>query len=94
MQIGKMRDLDRMIIALWPAFLVAGLLEMLIWACIDPADLHWLGQPVTWSRQSIYSVSFLALWTGCALSAWLTQRLGANAPQSPDKPSTTRPSPE
>ena len=59
-----------------------------------PADLHWLGQPLTWSRQSIYSVSFLALRTGCALSAWLTQRLGAHARQSPAKPSRPPPATE
>ena len=94
MQTGTMGGLDRMIMALWSAFLVAGLLEILLWDCIDPADLHWLGQPLTWSRQSIYSVSFLALRTGCALSAWLTQRLGAHARQSPAKPSRPPPATE
>ncbi len=25
----------------WPAFMVAGILEMLVFAMVDPQDLHW-----------------------------------------------------
>ena len=62
----------RFIGVLWPAFLVAGVLEMLLFACCDPLDLHWFGRTVDWSRDTVYSVSFLILWAGCSLSAWLT----------------------
>ncbi len=37
---------------LWPAFLVAGVIEMLVFAMVDPKHLHWFGQPVTLSRQA------------------------------------------
>ena len=59
----------------WPAFLVAGVLEMLLFARLDPLDLHWFGQNPEWGRDSIYSVCFLVLWAGCSISAWLTMTL-------------------
>ena len=39
----------------WPAFLVAGVIEMLVFAMVDPQDLHWFGQPVTLSRTGVYT---------------------------------------
>jgi len=30
----------------WPAFLVAGVLEVLVFAMFDPQDMHWFGRPV------------------------------------------------
>ena len=36
----------------WPAFLVAAVLEMVVFAVVDPSDLHWFGQPVTLSREA------------------------------------------
>jgi len=41
---------------MWPAFLVAGLLEVLVFAMVDPQDLHWFGQPVELSRQGVYTL--------------------------------------
>jgi hypothetical protein len=47
----------------WPAFLMAGVLEMLVFAVVDPADLHWFrGPAIGWSTQAIYTVSFLLFW--------------------------------
>ena len=63
---------QRIVAVLWPAFLVAGMLEMLLFACCDPLDLHWFGRTVDWSRDTVYSVGFLILWAGCSFSAWLT----------------------
>jgi len=34
----------------WPAFLVAGVLEVLVFAMVDPQDIHWFGQPIEFSR--------------------------------------------
>ena len=61
---------------LWPAFLMAGVLEMLVFAVVDPGELHWFGGAViAWPAQAIYSVSFLIFWgvisTAGALTAWL-----------------------
>ena len=47
----------------WPAFLMAGVLEMLVFAVVDPADLHWFrGPAIGWSTQAIYTLSFLLFW--------------------------------
>lgn len=47
----------------WPAFLMAGVLEMLVFAVVDPADLHWFrGPAIGWSTQAIYTISFLLFW--------------------------------
>ncbi len=46
----------------WPAFLMAGVLEMLVFAMVDPQDLHWFGQPLALSRQGVYTLSFFVFW--------------------------------
>jgi hypothetical protein len=47
---------------LWPAFLAACVLELVVFAVVDPHDLQWAGRPVVLSRQSIYTVSFFVFW--------------------------------
>jgi hypothetical protein len=59
----------------WPAFLVAGLLEVAVFGMVDPADLHWFGQQVTMSRQGIYTVSFFVFWLLAIVSSSLTTLL-------------------
>lgn len=57
----------------WPAFLLAAVLEMLVFAMVDPSDLHWLGgQPVEASRQAVYTVAFFVFWAVTAASSALT----------------------
>lgn len=47
----------------WPAFLAAGVLEMLVFAAFDPQDMQWLGQEgVQLSRTGIYTLAFFAFW--------------------------------
>lgn len=48
----------------WPAFLMAGVLEMLVFALVDPHDLHWFGQPVPLSREGVYTLAFFCLLDG------------------------------
>jgi len=59
----------------WPAFLLAGVLEVLVFALVDPQDLHWLGRPVELSRQGVYTLSFLVFWCITMLSSGLTTLL-------------------
>ncbi len=60
----------------WPAFLAAGVLEALVFAVVDPHDLHWFGgAALGWSAQSIYSVSFLIFWAAISTSAAMTTLL-------------------
>jgi hypothetical protein len=54
---------------LWPAFLVAAVLEVLVFAFVDPGSLHTLsGQALPLSDQAIYSLAFLLFW-GCTSAA-------------------------
>jgi len=59
----------------WPAFLVAGVLEMLVFAVVDPQDMQWFGQPIELSRQGIYTLSFFVFWAVTAASSALTTLL-------------------
>lgn len=59
----------------WPAFLVAAVLEMIVFALVDPSDLHWFGNPVGLSRQAIYTLAFFVFWGGAMASSALTTLL-------------------
>ena len=56
----------------WPAFLLACALEVLVFALVDPGDLHWFGQPLDWSRQAVYTGAFFVFWAATAASSALT----------------------
>lgn len=67
---------QRVLTILWPAFLMAGVLEMLVFAFADPGDLHTLdGAVIPWPPQAIYSVAFFVFWaviaTASAMTLWL-----------------------
>ena len=43
---------QRALTILWPAFLMAGVLEMLVFVVVDPSDLRWFGgEALNWSRR-------------------------------------------
>ena len=61
---------------LWPSFLMAGVLEMLVFAVIDPEQMTWFGgAPIEWSRQAVYTVSFLLFWGVISTAGALTALL-------------------
>jgi len=61
---------------IWPAFMVAGVLEMMVFAVVDPNDLHWFGGPaIGWSAQAIYTVTFLIFWVAVATAGAVTALL-------------------
>lgn len=66
---------QRIMWIVWPSFLMACLLEILVFAMVDPQDLHWFGQAVQLSRQGIYTVAFFAFWLVTLLSSALTALL-------------------
>ena len=57
---------------IWPAFLMAGLMEVLVFAMVDPQDLHWFGQPVALSAQTVYTLAFFAFWAITMLASAMT----------------------
>ena len=71
--------LKRMMWIAWPAFWVAGLLEMLVFALVDPQDLQWFGHPLALSRQGVYTLSFFAFWILTMVSSGLTILLSMSA---------------
>ena len=53
----------------WPAFLGACLLEAVVFAVVDPAELSWGGGPLGWTRQAVYTVAFFVFWGACLASS-------------------------
>ena len=72
---------ERAPLILWPAFLMAGVLEALVFVVVDPSALHWFGvEPLRWSVSAVYSVTFLIFWGVIATSGAITQLLEAPVP--------------
>jgi hypothetical protein len=60
----------------WPAFLLAAVLEMIVFAVVDPGDLHGLsGEPLGWTRLAVYTVSFFVFWAATAAASALSLML-------------------
>ncbi len=63
---------------LWPAFVMAGVAEMLLFAFVDPAALHGLGgETIELSRQAVYTLAFLIWWALISAAAAITLWLAA-----------------
>jgi hypothetical protein len=67
---------QRLLLVLWPAFLMAALLEALVFVVIEPAALHALGV----SDIAVYSVAFLVFWLLMAASGAITLMLDTPGP--------------
>nr|WP_315466125.1 hypothetical protein [uncultured Rhodoferax sp.] len=61
---------------IWPAFLAACALEIVVFAFIDPHDLHWHDAALPLSRQGIYTLAFFVFWGVTLASSALTALLG------------------
>ena len=67
---------SRVLLILWPAFLMAGVLEMMVFAVVDPSGMHWFGaDPIEWSRSAVYSVTFFMFWGVISTSGAITALL-------------------
>jgi len=61
---------QRLMWIMWPAFLMAGVAELVFFSVFDPFDLHFFGAPLEMSRESIYAMGFFGFWAlGIASSA-------------------------
>jgi len=68
------RSLTRRLAAiLWPSFLCAGIATMVLFAFVDPVELHAISFP-DWhmSRMAGYSVGFFMFWAVTAASSFAT----------------------
>ena len=66
---------QRMMWIAWPAFLMACVLDVLVFAMVDPQDLRWFGQPLEISRQGVYTMAFFVFWVIAMVSSGLTTLL-------------------
>ncbi len=61
---------------LWPAFLMAGVLEMMVFALVDPANLRWMGgEVIPLSSSAVYTLAFFVFWAVVAVAGLLTRLL-------------------
>ena len=67
---------QRLMWIVWPAFLAACVLELVVFAMVDPNDLHWGGHPIALSRQATYTIGFFVFWAICMVASGLTALLG------------------
>lgn len=63
----------------WPAFLAAAVMEMVVFAFVDPMDLQWSGNSLEWSRQAVYTVAFFVFWALNMLTSIMTCMLARSA---------------
>jgi hypothetical protein len=81
---------QRWLMPTWPAFLGACALELIVFAAVDPQQIHlqWAGRELP--SPAIYTAAFFVFWLGCYVSGVLTSwLLTTTTPQPVD---TTGPS--
>lgn len=87
---NRQRLLQRAMTVLWPSFLTAGVLEMLVFVVVDPGSLHWFGgPPIEWSALTVYSVTFLIFWFVIAAGGVLIHLLAASAQEINEEPQSS-----
>jgi hypothetical protein len=67
----------------WPSFLAACLIEGLVFALVDPAQLNWPAQIGSPSDRAVYSAAFFAFWIISMACAWVVLGLATGAPSGP-----------
>jgi hypothetical protein len=75
---------QRSMSVLWSAFLMAAVLEMLVFALVDPDELRWFGgETLGLSPRAVYTLAFFVFWAvvavGAALALLLCSRPDSDA---------------
>jgi NO-binding membrane sensor protein with MHYT domain len=70
---------QRLLSVLWAAFLMAGVLEMIVFAHVDPGALHWFGgSAMDLEPRAVYTLAFFVFWAvisvACGLALLLCSR--------------------
>lgn len=73
------RNTREWIAVLWPAFVAACLLEIIVFAAFDPHEFHAFGLSVEAGRDTIYSIAFLAFWFVTSAAGLVTWSLSRSA---------------
>jgi hypothetical protein len=63
---------QRWMSVLWSAFLMAAVLEMLVFALVDPESLRWFGgAAIDLAPRAVYTLAFFVFWAVIAIGAAL-----------------------
>jgi hypothetical protein len=65
----------------WPSFLLAAVIEVLVFAFVDPAELRVVAEELM-TRELFYTAAFFAFWSLVATACWFTALL-LPVPQEP-----------
>jgi len=67
---------QRVLTILWPAFLMAGVLEMVVFSVVAPGQLHWFGgEALQFTPAAVYTAAFFVFWAVVTLSGVITRLL-------------------
>lgn len=81
---ATMGRLERVLLVLWPSFVMAGVLEALVFVVVDPEALTWFGgPPVELSRQAVYTLSFFIFWAVIAAAGGVSAVLASRPADRP-----------
>lgn len=71
---------QRAMSVLWAAFLVAAVLEMVVFALVDPESLRWFGgDALDLSPRAVYTLAFFVFWLIAAVGGALAVLLCASS---------------
>ncbi len=77
-----MGRVERVLLVLWPAFVMAGVLEALVFVVVDPQALTWYGgPPLDLSRQAVYTITFFIFWAVIAAAGGVSAVLAGQPRQ-------------
>ena len=70
----------------WPSFLMAGVLEMLLFSSVDPHDMRGFGGVLAdMSAAGLQTLVFFCFWIVTAMASALTLLLALPEPESADR---------
>jgi len=70
---------QRLMCIAWPAFLMAGVMEMVVFAFVDPQAIYGLESSGSFTREAIYTIAFFVFWLVIVAAGVLTALLSTPA---------------
>ncbi|MDQ0036845.1 hypothetical protein J2W30_004620 [Variovorax boronicumulans] len=88
-----MTGLRQIVGVLWPSFIVACAMEMLVFALVDPVSVYCGADALHMSRQGAYTTAFFVFWLMAAASSACTVLLATQPEAERPDPSLRTPAP-
>jgi hypothetical protein len=73
----------RTLIILWPSFLMAGVLEGIVFSFVDPVDLRFACAACDLSPQGVYTLGFVVFWCVISCASGMTALLAVEHDDDP-----------